>query len=65
MCDWGLVDPTSSVNIHRIYDFIGGLAALCSRRILTLILSSWCEQEAPIGGKGQSPKERSKSLICV
>jgi hypothetical protein len=65
MCDWRLVDTTSSIDIDGIYDFVGSLATFCRPRILTLILPSWREQKATIRGKRQPPEKRSERLIGV
>lgn len=62
--DRGLIQSRSGVHIYCIYDLIHILAAIHGMSG-GFELSCWREQETSIGSKGQPPKERGESLICV
>lgn len=58
------VDASSCVDIDSIYDLVCGLCILVCL-VLVLILARWCEQQATIGGEGETSEEGSQSLVCV
>lgn len=64
VCNRGLIDPASCIDVDCIYNLRTGLA-LSSGRMLGLILSSWREQKTSVGCESQSAKKRRQSLICV
>lgn len=64
MGDRGLVDTATGIDINGINDLVARLRILFSR-VLVLILPRGCQEQAAIWGKGESPEERSQSLVGV
>lgn len=60
----GLIDAASSVDIDRIDDFVSWLCILVCL-VLILILPRGREQEAPIGRKRKSSKERGQGFVRI
>lgn len=64
MGDRRLVDTATGIDINGINDLVARLRILFSR-VLVLILPRRCQEQAAIWGKGESPEERSQSLVGV
>lgn len=65
MCDWGLVDSTSSVDVNCVDDLIYCLCCLLQSLLLCLVLTGRCEKETSIGSEGQASKEGLQGIIGV
>lgn len=65
MRDGRFVKACPSIDIDCVDDLIRCLGGIDSRHVSGPILTSWCEQEASVGGECESAKERRESLSCV
>ena len=63
--NWRFVQTSPSIDVHRISNILGRLANICQRRMNSLVLASWREQQATIGGECETSKEGGQCLVEV
>ena len=63
MCNWRLVQPSSSIYVNGIDSFFSTLGAVCCG--LTLELTRRGKEEAAIRSKSEPPKEGCIRFVCV
>ena len=65
MCNWGLVDPPSRVDVDRVDYLVSRPMTLVLSGVGDRILPSWSKQKTSILRERQPPEERGEGLVGI